>query len=112
MSCAGRRYKARSREASWDEALEPGLNDRAIDAQLLQADVCAALAELPAAQRQVIELLYYGGLTRQQAADRLNAPLGTIHTRLRLGMAKLRGSLAYLFSDEVPNEAEHIQPAS
>lgn len=92
-----RRYQSRKREVTWEEhdvqnvSLDPDL-----DLQVLQTVVRAALAELPAAQREVIELMYYGGLTRQQAADRLNAPLGTIHTRLRLGFTKLRRALAEL----------------
>jgi len=41
----------------------------------------------------VIELIFWGGLTRREVARRLNLPLGTVHTRLRLGMEKLRAVL-------------------
>lgn len=55
-----------------------------------------ALAQLPAAQRAVIELAFFAGFSRQEIAERLNEPLGTVHTRARLGMLKLKGMLAPL----------------
>jgi RNA polymerase sigma-70 factor, ECF subfamily len=102
-----RRHQARKREGPWEEpAMPPSQHDPALDLRLLQAEVRAALAGLPNAQREVIELLYFGGLTRQEAADKLRAPLGTVHTRLRLGMAKLRQALAPLLHDDEPNAAQ------
>jgi RNA polymerase sigma-70 factor (ECF subfamily) len=53
-----------------------------------------ALRHLPNAQRQVIELAYFGGLSHQEIATRLDRPLGTIKTRVRLGLQKLNGLLA------------------
>ncbi len=50
----------------------------------------AALAQIPAEQRQVIELAFFGGLTHQEIALRCEEPLGTVKTRMRLGMQKLR----------------------
>ncbi|MCS6847636.1 MAG: sigma-70 family RNA polymerase sigma factor [Anaerolineae bacterium] len=58
--------------------------------------VQAALAGLPEAQRSVIEMAYFGGYTRQEIAQKLNEPLGTIHTRARLGLIKLKALLAGL----------------
>lgn len=95
-----RRHKARAREQPWEGASIAVAYDRELDLSLLQSEVRAALAALPPPQREAIELLYFGGFTRQQAADRLRTPLGTIHTRLRLGMAKLRAALGHLLTDE------------
>ena len=57
------------------------------------AQVRAALSALPDAQRRVIELAYFGGMTRQEIADATGEPLGTIHTRARLALQKLREAL-------------------
>lgn len=54
----------------------------------------SALASLPAEQREAIELAYFGGLTHSQLAARLDAPLGTVKSRVKLGMTKLKAALA------------------
>jgi RNA polymerase sigma-70 factor (ECF subfamily) len=55
--------------------------------------ICHALERIPTEQRQPIELAYFEGYTQQEIADKLGEPLGTIKTRMRLGMLKLRGLL-------------------
>lgn len=52
-----------------------------------------ALAKLPREQRQVIEMAYFHGMTRQEIAEATGEALGTIHTRARLGLQKLRKEL-------------------
>jgi RNA polymerase sigma-70 factor, ECF subfamily len=52
--------------------------------------VLAALSQIPPEQRQVIELAYYQGLTHTEIAARIGLSLGTVKTRLRLGLSKLK----------------------
>ena len=58
-----------------------------------RAAVLSALDGLPPEQRQVIELMYFDGLTQSKIADRLQLPLGTVKSRTLLGMRRLRTSL-------------------
>jgi RNA polymerase sigma-70 factor (ECF subfamily) len=61
--------------------------------QELRTAVITAVAGLPQAQQQAIELAYYEGLSHTEIASRLNQPLGTVKTRIKLGMSKLRDVL-------------------
>ena len=56
--------------------------------------VRAALSTIPAEQHKVIELAYYRGYSQSEIAEQLQEPLGTVKTRMRLGMQKLRAALA------------------
>jgi RNA polymerase sigma-70 factor (ECF subfamily) len=87
-----------AREADSDPILDqtPDPNmDVAEQAQsiLTNQQVRRALASLPGVQRQVIELAYFYGMTRQEIAEATGEALGTIHTRARLALQKLRGEL-------------------
>ena len=53
----------------------------------------SALANLPEAQRRVLELAYFDGLSQSEIAARLAEPLGTVKTRMRSGIQRLRGML-------------------
>jgi RNA polymerase sigma-70 factor (ECF subfamily) len=55
-----------------------------------QRVVRQALVQLPENQRQVLELAYFGGLSQSQIAEQLSQPLGTVKTRMRMGLQNLR----------------------
>jgi RNA polymerase sigma-70 factor (ECF subfamily) len=55
--------------------------------------IASALQQLPAEQRQVIELSYFGGRTYKEIATTLNYPIGSVKTRARLGLRKLKQTL-------------------
>jgi RNA polymerase sigma factor (sigma-70 family) len=60
---------------------------------LERAEIVAAMATLSNVQREAIELAYWGGLTQQEIAARTAAPLGTVKSRVRLGLLGLRRAL-------------------
>ena len=72
---------------------DPSMNADAAERRTI---VIAALADLPAEQREALELGYFAGLSQTEIAERTGQPLGTIKTRMRLAMQKLRGRLQVL----------------
>jgi RNA polymerase sigma-70 factor (ECF subfamily) len=82
-----------------DDAQAPGMGSWGTDPGYQvehserQRRVADAMQSLSPAQRQAIELAYYEGLSQSEIAERLQEPLGTVKTRVRLGMMKLRDVL-------------------
>ena len=81
-------------ESKMDQTPDPDM-DVAEQAQsiLQNQQVRKALESLPGVQRQVIEMAYFYGMTRQEIAEATGEALGTIHTRARLALQKLCGEL-------------------
>lgn len=73
-------------------AVEP--NEAAHPGWQVHRQVHAALSALPDEQRQVVRLAYFEGLTHSEIAGHLGIPLGTVKTRLRLGLERMRTGLA------------------
>lgn len=68
--------------------------------------VLALLAQLPASQREAVFLAYFAGMTHEEIADWSDAALGTVKSRIRLGLRKLRSEL------EAPSAAGGAEPAA
>jgi len=77
---------------------QASVEDQAIDGET-RARIISAVRTLPPAQQTVIELAYFRGMSQREIAEALDQPLGTVKTRMRLGVRKLRD---YLTTDEVP----------
>jgi RNA polymerase sigma-70 factor (ECF subfamily) len=79
-----------------DEAIRtsgPDSVEDVVSVRQRREQVRSVLGRLPDAQREALELAYFGGLTQQEIADKTGTPLGTVKTRMRLGMLKMRDEL-------------------
>lgn len=76
--------------ASTDRATDP---EMVVDESELRDTMTTALAALPPDERAVLELGYYGELSQSEIAARLGIPLGTVKTRTRRALLRLRGAL-------------------
>jgi RNA polymerase sigma-70 factor, ECF subfamily len=93
-----RRATVHDRRRAGDEGIEERLEARErTDAEVARREeagaVRSALATLPPDQVQVLELAYFGGFTHTEIADLLEAPVGTVKGRMRLGLKKMRAQL-------------------
>ena len=98
--------RLRARRARPETASESNTAESVVDSavrqdlELLSAEQVTrlqrALKELPDAQRTALELAYYEGLTHAEVAARLSEPLGTVKTRIRQAVIKLRESLGQM----------------
>ena len=99
--------RGRDVTASLDDTPASDLVSRDMDALDISAAnerhalVQASLKALPPVQQQVIELAFYQGLTHVEISERLHVPLGTIKTRIRLAMDKLRDGLKPLWEEKL-----------
>jgi RNA polymerase sigma-70 factor, ECF subfamily len=109
-----RQHQARLRERTTlpdgDDPGQPVVGDAAEAIATGQA-VAAALRTLPPNQRHVVELAYYGGMTQAEIAQTLGEPLGTVKTRTRTALERLRTALRPLFATDIeidPNRSENL----
>lgn len=104
MTMAHRRAidRIRSAQATHDRDIRVGIRDygteydhvaETVEVHIEHERVEAAMHRLSEVQRQAVSLAYYGGLTHSELAEKLDVPIGTVKTRLRDGLIRLRDEL-------------------
>jgi RNA polymerase sigma-70 factor, ECF subfamily len=87
-----------------DAVLESQASTQRTEAEAIRRETAGrlrqALGLLPREQSQVIELAYFGGFSHSEIANMLGAPVGTVKGRMRLGLEKIRATLAEGLSEE------------
>ena len=100
--CRRLRASRRREQRAWEEeqcrfeGRESAIGTRELERQADRRAVTAALADLPEGQRECVRLAFFESLTHVQIAERLDAPLGTVKSRILYGLRKLRTSLEAL----------------
>ena len=89
------RVRPEGHALGWEEGEMPDLPDgiqveAAVESGQMQQRVRQAVAQLPREQREALALAFFQGYTHQEIAERLGEPLGTVKTRIRTAMQKLR----------------------
>ena len=96
-----RRTSVHAKRRASDEGIEERIESRErTDTEVARREeadtIRSAMDSLPAEQSHVIELAYFGGFTHTEIAEMLEAPVGTVKGRMRLGLEKLRNRLRML----------------
>ncbi|QJC52828.1 sigma-70 family RNA polymerase sigma factor [Paenibacillus albicereus] len=95
------RRPAASGQDGMDELRDPITTELTVENRMMAEQMRQALSGLSQEQQQVIEWVYYGGYTQQEIADRHDIPLGTVKSRIRLGLRQLRTQLGESWRGEV-----------
>ncbi|OLB15482.1 MAG: hypothetical protein AUH12_08370 [Gemmatimonadetes bacterium 13_2_20CM_69_8] len=85
-----------ARATDMDAGSEPAPHEASVPGWPVHREVHAALAALPEEQRRVVVLAYFDGLSHSEIARRLDQPLGTVKTRLRIAQQKLTAALHHI----------------
>lgn len=97
--------RVRSSQASTDRDVRAGFRDldvahdsvvEQVELRIEGEKVTAALSSLPEAQKEALTLAYYGGYSQSEIAALVGAPLGTIKTRMRDGLSRLRAEMGVI----------------